>query len=160
VLLGANLGTRPEDLYRALIEATAFGTRMIIETFAASDVPVDEIIAGGGLPERDKLLMQIYSDVTGREMKIGRSGQAAALGSAMHAAVAAGPERGGYGSIVEAARAMAGLKDEVYRPNREAHAVYSELFEEYKKLHDYFGRYQNPVMKRLREIKSRSVPAR
>jgi L-ribulokinase len=159
VLIGANLGTKPEEIYRALVEATAFGTRMIIETFAANGVAVREIITCGGLPDKNKLLMQIFSDVTGREMKVGRSAQATALGSAMHASVAAGKARGGYDSIVEAAAAVAGLKDEVYRPDPNAHALYTALFEEYKKLHDYFGRYQNPVLKRLKEIRARTLAA-
>ena len=90
LLIGATLATKPEEIYRALIEATAYGTRMIIETFQANGVPVHEIVATGGLPDRNKLLMQVYADVTGRPIKIGASGQGPALGSAMHGAVAAG----------------------------------------------------------------------
>ena len=137
LLLGATLATKPEEIYRALIEATAYGTRMIIETFEANGVPVHEIVATGGLPDRNKLLMQIYADVSGRPIKVGASGQGPALGSAMHGAVAAGSAAGGYDSIVEAAQQMARLRDEQYIPNPEAKAVYDQLYGEYVTLHDY-----------------------
>jgi L-ribulokinase len=152
LLLGATLGTRAPDIYRALIEATAFGTRLIIETFEKHGVPVKEIVAAGGLPEKNKLLMQIYSDVTGREFRIIGSAQGPALGSAMHAAVAAGA----YPNIQEAAKAMGKLKDEVYRPIPEHQAVYDKIYAEYVTLHDYFGRGQNDVMKRLRKIRNQA----
>jgi L-ribulokinase len=154
MLLGATLSTRAEDVYRALIEATAYGTRMIIDTFQESGVNVDEIVACGGLPERNKLLMQIYADVTGREIRVSASEQAAALGSAMFGAVAAGQAAGGYDSIVEAARHMAQLRDVAYRPIAEHKAVYDQVFAEYARLHDYFGRGENDVMKRLKELKT------
>jgi len=153
MLLGATLATSAEEIYRALIEATAYGTRIIIETFEKSGVPVKELVACGGLPERNKLLMQIYSDVTGREIKVAASSQAGALGSAMFGAVAAGQAAGGYDTIFEAARYMAHLKDEVYRPIAENQAVYDQLYAEYVRLHDYFGRGQNDVMKRLKALK-------
>lgn len=155
MLLGATLATKAEDIYRALIEATAYGTRMIIDTFQKSGVAVDEIVACGGLPERNKLLMQIYADVTGREIKISASQQTPALGSAMFGAVAAGRAEGGYDSIFEAAQYMARLKDEVYKPIAEHRAVYDELYAEYERLHDYFGRGENDVMKRLKTLKAR-----
>ena len=154
LLLGATLATKPEEIYRALIEATAYGTRMIIETFAASGVPVHEIVATGGLPDRNKLLMQIYADVSGRPIKVGASGQGPALGSAMHGAVAAGKEAGGYDSIVEAAQHMARLRDEKYIPNPAAKAIYDQLYAEYVTLHDYFGRGANDAMKRLKALKA------
>ncbi|HSR33116.1 MAG TPA: ribulokinase, partial [Anaerolineae bacterium] len=155
MLLGATLATKAEDIYRALIEATAYGTRMIIDTFQKSGVAVDEIVACGGLPERNKLLMQIYADVTGREIKISASQQTPALGSSMFGAVAAGRAEGGYDSIFEAAQYMARLKDEVYKPIAEHRAVYDELYAEYERLHDYFGRGENDVMKRLKTLKAR-----
>ncbi len=155
LLLGTTLATRPEDIYRALIEATAYGTRMIIDTFQENGVDVDEIVACGGLPERNKLLMQIYADVTGREIKVSASQQTGALGSAMFGAVAAGRATGGYDSIVEAAQYMARLKDEMYTPIAEHKAVYDEVYAEYARLHDYFGRGENDVMKRLKELKAR-----
>jgi L-ribulokinase len=154
MLLGATLTTSAEDVYRALIEATAYGTRMIIDTFQKSDVAVDEIVTCGGLPERNKLLMQIYADVTGREIRISASQQTAALGSAMFGAVAAGSEGGGYDSLVEAAAKMARLKDEVFKPIAAHKAIYDQLYAEYERLHDYFGRGENDAMKRLKAIKA------
>ncbi len=155
MLLGATLATRAEDVYRALIEATAYGTRMIIDTFQENGVAVNEIVACGGLPERNKLLMQIYADVTGREIKISASDQTPALGSAMFGAVAAGRAAGGYDSIFEAAQHMARLKDQIYRPIAEHTAVYDQIYAEYARLHDYFGRGENDVMKRLKELKAK-----
>ncbi len=152
LLIGATLGTRAPDIYRALIEATAFGTRVIIEAFESSGVPIMELVAAGGLPEKNKLLMQIYSDVTGREFRIIGSAQGPALGSAMHAAVAAGA----YPDIQAAAKAMGKLKDEVFKPIAAHQAVYDRLFAEYLTLHDYFGRGQNDVMKRLRKIRNQA----
>ena len=157
VLLGATLSTRPEEIYRALIEATAYGTRVIIETFEEHGVPVRELVAAGGLPERNRLLMQIYADVTGREIKVVGTSQAGALGSAMHGAVAAGAEAGGFASIQDAAAAIGTLKDEVYRPIAEHKAVYDRLYAEYVQLHDYFGRGANDVMKRLKALRAESL---
>ncbi|MCK5427861.1 MAG: ribulokinase, partial [Anaerolineales bacterium] len=156
MLLGATLATTPEDIYRALIEATAYGTRMIIDTFEENGVAVNEIVACGGLPERNKLLMQIYADVTGKTIKISASEQTPALGSAMFGAVAAGSAVGGYDSIYEAAQKMARLKDEVYTPISENKAVYDLIYAEYKRLHDYFGRGENDVMKRLKDIRAQA----
>ena len=153
LIVGLTLNSKPYEIYRALIEATAFGTNMIIESFEKKGVQVIELYACGGLPEKNTLLMQIYSDVTGREIKIAASPQAPALGSAMFGAVAAGSANGGYDSIVDAARAMARIKKEVYKPNKKANDVYRKLFELYKVLHDYFGRDPNSVMKQLKKIK-------
>jgi L-ribulokinase len=155
LLVGMTLATRPEEIYRALIEATAFGTRAIIETFEANGVPVKEIVATGGLPDRNRLLMQIYADVTGREIKVAAAKQTPALGSAMFGAVAAGKAAGGYDSIFEASQAMAHLRDEKYTPNLDHKEVYDLLYSEYLTLHDYFGRGQNDVMKRLKSLKAR-----
>jgi L-ribulokinase len=155
LLIGATLATKPEDIYRALIEATAYGTRVIAEAFDSNGVAVNEIVACGGLPERNKLLMQIYADVTGRELKVAATPQAGAFGSAMFAAVAAGKEAGGYDTIFEAAQNMARLQDVVYRPNPAHKAVYDQLYAEYLKLHDYFGRGENDVMKRMKALKQR-----
>ena len=154
LLIGATLLTKPEEIYRALIEATAYGTRVIIEALETHGVPVWELVAAGGLPEKNKLLMQIYADVTGREIKVSGSTQAPGLGSAMFGAVAAGKANGGYDSIFEAAPVMGKLKDEAYKPNPEARAIYDKLFAEYICLHDYFGRGPNDVMKRLKNIKA------
>jgi len=150
LLIGATLATRAPDIYRALIESTAFGTRVIIEAFENSGVPIHTIVAAGGLPEKNALLMQIYADVTNREFRVIGSTQGPALGSAMHAAVAAGA----YPDIQAAADKMGKLKDEVFRPI-EAHVpVYDKLYAEYVTLHDYFGRGENDVMKRLRAIRN------
>lgn len=154
MMLGMTLLTKPEEIYRALIEATAYGTRVIIEAFQDNDVPVHEIVATGGLPDRNKLLMQIYADVTGRPIKVAGTHQGGALGSAMHGAVAAGKAAGGYDSIFEATRAMASLRDDAYTPDPVAKAVYDRLFAEYMLLHDYFGRGENDVMKRLKTLKA------
>ena len=154
MLVGATLATRPEEIYRALIEATAYGTRIIIETFEANGVPVNEIVATGGLPDRNKLLMQIYADVTGRPIHIAATHQGGALGSAMHGAVAAGKAAGGYDTIFDAARQMARLRDEAYHPDAENKQVYDRLYDEYVTLHDYFGRGANDVMKRLKQLKT------
>lgn len=157
MILGMTLLTQPEEIYRALIEATAYGTRLIIETFNRNKVPIHELIATGGLPDRNKLLMQIYADVTGLPIYIPKATQIGALGSAMHAAVAAGSGAGGYETIVEASRKMAGLRKESYQPVVEHSAIYDKLFAEYVALHDYFGRGSNDVMKRLKTIKSEAL---
>jgi len=154
LLIGATLATRPEEIYRALIEATAYGKRIIIETFQKNGVPIHELVACGGLPEKNKLLMQIYADVIGLPIKVSASKQTPALGSAMFGAVAAGRGLGGYDSIYDAAKVMAHLKDEVYVPNPEDQKVYEKLYAEYVILHDYFGRGTNDVMKRLKNIKA------
>ncbi|MBN2391573.1 MAG: ribulokinase [Anaerolineae bacterium] len=153
LLLGATLATRPEDIYRALIEATAYGARIIVEAFHGGGVPVNEIVACGGLPGRNRLLMQIYADVTGREIKVAGTDQAGALGSAMFAAVAAGKAAGGHQTIFEAAQAMAHLQERVYKPIPAHKAIYDQLYAEYVRLHDHFGRGANDVMKRLKSLR-------
>ena len=149
MLLGMSLATRPPDIYRALIESTAYGTREIIEAFEAQGIAVRELVAAGGLPEKNALLCQIFADVTGRQIKLSGSAQAPALGSAMHAAVAAGI----YADIQAAAEAMGKLKDGVVKPIAANQAVYDQLFAEYKRLYDYFGRGGNDAMKRLKAIR-------
>ncbi len=154
VLLGMTLATRAEEIYRALIEATAFGTRMIIEAFESKGVAVKELVACGGLPEKNQLLMQIYADVTGREIRLADPLQTcSALGAAMHGAVAAGSVSGGYDSIFEAAEHMARTQKLTYKPRPDHHEIYNKLFAEYRTLHDYFGRGANDVMKRLKAQK-------
>lgn len=157
LILGMTLATKPEDIYRALIEATAYGTRMVIETFEAHGVAVRDIVATGGLPDRNKLLMQIYADVTGRGIKVAASTQTPALGAAMFGAVAAGKARGGYDTIEAASAQMAALRDEAYTPIPENTAVYNELYKEYVSLHDTYGRGVNDVMKRLKAIRAASL---
>ncbi|MCT4542963.1 MAG: ribulokinase [Vallitalea sp.] len=154
VFLGMTLLTKPEELYRALIEATAFGKRKIIDTFEQSGVPVNELYACGGLPEKNKMLMQIFADITKKPIRISASAQTPALGAAMFASVAAGSDAGGYDNIVDAAKNMAKLKEEVYKPIPENVEVYEKLYKEYEQLHDYFGRGANDIMKRLKKIKA------
>jgi L-ribulokinase len=154
LLVGATLATKPEEIYRALIEATAYGKRIIIETFQKNGVPIHELVACGGLPEKNKLLMQIYADVIGLPIRISASKQTPALGSAMFGTVAAGNSHGGYDSIYDAARVMAHLKEDKYTPDLENQKIYEKLYVEYLLLHDYFGRGSNDVMKRLKAIKS------
>lgn len=154
VLLGMSLQTTAEEIYRALIEATAFGTRVIIETFEANDIPIHDLVAAGGLAEKSPLLMQIYADVTGRTFRLSGSDQTPALGSAMFGAVAAGAEAGGHATIEDASRAMARLKDVVYEPIPANVAVYDALYREYLRLHDLFGRGENDVLKRLRGVRA------
>ena len=153
LLVGLTLSSGPADIYRALIEATAFGTRVIIDAFEAGGVPIDRVVACGGLPERNRLLMQIYADVTGRSWQVAASSQTPALGAAMFAAVAAGPASGGYRDITEAAGWMAHLRDETFDPIERNVAVYERLYSEYVRLHDLFGRGVDPVMKTLKALR-------
>ena len=149
VMVGMTLLTKPEEVYRALIEATAYGTRMIIDTFDKYGVPIDELFACGGIAQKDELMMQIYADVTNMTIKISASKQTPALGSAMFGAVV-----GGYfKNLTEAAKVMTNLDEKVYEPNPQNVAVYDKLYAEYEILHDYFGRGENNVLKRLKEIK-------
>jgi len=145
LVLGQTLATRPEDTYRALLEATAFGTRVIVETFGGAGVPVTELVVAGGLL-KNRLLMQIYADVLNLPLSTIDSEQGPALGSAIHAAVAAGA----YPDVAAASAAMGRVNRGVYQPVPANVAAYGELFREYRTLHDYFGRGTNPVMRRLR----------
>ncbi len=149
LLLGMTLATRAPDIYRALIESTAFGTREIIEAFEARGIEVQELVAAGGLPQKNGLLRQIYADVTGRPFRLSGSAQAPALGAAMHAAVAAGV----YADIHAAAAEMGRLSEEVVTPIPANVAAYDKLFAEYKLLYNYFGRGANDAMKRLKALK-------
>lgn len=152
LVLGLTIATRPEEIYRALIESLAFGTRKIVDAFEAGGVPVTELYACGGLPYKNKLLMQIFTDVTGRSIRIARSEQTCALGSAMFGALAAGKRAGGFDDIEEAARKMAAVQRNVFRPKPANQKVYDRLYAEYDRLHDYFGRGENPVMKTLKAL--------
>jgi L-ribulokinase len=152
LIVGLTLGTRAEDVYRALIEATAFGTRKIIETFEASGLPVRDLIVAGGLL-KNPVIMQIYADVTRRPLHLIDSDQGPALGSAMHAAVAAGA----YPDIYAAAGAMGKLRRDVYAPDEARADAYDALYEHYSTLHDHFGRGGDDVMHALRHIRPREV---
>jgi L-ribulokinase len=154
MILGLTLDTRPEDIYRALIESTAFGTRYIVETLREQGVPVDEALCCGGLAEKNALLMQVYADVLQMELKVARSSQACALGSAMWGAVAAGAERGGYDTIQDAAGKMAGLREGIYTPNPAHKATYDALYAEYVTLAKYFAEGGSDAMRRLKALRS------
>jgi L-ribulokinase len=150
VVAGLTLATRPPDIYRALIESTAYGTRVIIDAFEAAGIGVAELVIAGGLM-RNTLIMQIYADVTGRPLSLIGSSQGPALGSAIHAAVAAGA----YPDVPAAAAAMGGMRRGAYLPAPASAAVYDELYREYVTLHDYFGRGANEVLHRLRALRDR-----
>ena len=152
MIAGLTLATRPPDIYRALVEATAFGTRVIIDAFTAAGLPVTELVIAGGLM-RNEAVMQIYADVTRRPLSLIGSEQGPALGSALHAAVAAGA----YPDVPAAAAAMGRKTDRAYLPDADSAAVYDELYAEYRTLHDYFGRGGNDVLRRLHAIRERAV---
>jgi L-ribulokinase len=152
LVLGMTLSTRPEDMYRALLEATAFGTRKIIESFDAAGVPVRELMVAGGLL-RNPVIMQIYADVTRYPLHLIGSEQGPALGAAMHAAVAAGA----YPDIRAAADAMGKLRRDVYTPDARRAEAYDALYGHYSALHDHFGRGGDDVMHALRRHASREV---
>ncbi|NJP67182.1 ribulokinase [Streptomyces spiramenti] len=155
LVLGQTLATRAEDVYRALLEATAFGTRVVVEAFAAAGVPVTELVVAGGLV-RNPLLMRIYADVLGMPLSVIRSGQGPALGAALHAAVAAGA----HPDIRAAAGAMGAVDRAVHRPDSAATAVYDRLYAEYLVLHDTFGRGGNDVMHTLRALRRSAAETR
>ncbi len=161
LLLGQTLYTVPAEIYRALIEATAFGALTIINRFEEYGVKVDQIVNCGGIAEKNPLVMQIYADVTGRPIKISRSAQTCALGAAIAGAVVAGSKAGGYDNYADAQKAMTGLKPKIFQPNPKAHAVYQRLYALYRKVHDAFGTQQGdgslyPVMKELIEIRNQA----
>jgi L-ribulokinase len=153
LILGQTLHTTRAEIYRALIEATAFGARAILERVEEYGVPVKTVVCAGGIAEKNPLLMQIYADVTGREMRVARSAQACALGSAVAAAVVAGT----HPDFATAQKAMTGWKDVVYRPRRAEKAAYNKLYKLYMKLYDNLGGVRNvnlgKVMKDLLAIK-------
>ncbi|HNQ87867.1 MAG TPA: ribulokinase [Verrucomicrobiota bacterium] len=156
LLLGQTLYTTPAEIYRALIEATAFGALTIINRLEEYGVAVRQIVNCGGIAEKNPVVMQIYADVTGRPMSVSRSAQTCALGAAIAGAVAAQV----YPNCAKAQAAMTGLKPRVFRPNPKAHAVYAELYGLYRKLHDAFGTADwsgnlHDVMKRLLDLRHR-----
>ena len=151
VVAGLTLATRAPDIYRALIESTAFGTRVIIDAFEAAGIGVSELVIAGGLA-RSELIVQVYADVTRRPLGLVSSGQGPALGSAIHAAVAAGA----YPGVPAAAAAMGSHRPAVYTPDPASADVYDDLYAEYVTLHDYFGRGANEVLHRLRAVRDRA----
>ena len=152
LLVGLTLDTRPEDVYRALIEATAFGTRTIVEAYENAGVAVHDITAAGGLL-KNRFLMQVYSDVLDRPLHTTASEQGPALGSAIHAAVAAGA----HPDLRTASAAMSRTRRTAYAPDPRRAAAYAELHAEYTALHDHFGRGGSTVMHRLRDLRARAA---
>jgi len=148
MIVGLTIGTRPEEIYRAVIESTAYGVRAIVEAFETGGLTINEIRASGGIAKKDPMMMQIYADVLGRELSVFDTEQGGAHGSAIYAAVAAGA----YPTVRQAAQVMSVKHATVYRPIPGNHAVYNELYAEYIRLYDYFGRGENAVMRRLRRI--------
>jgi L-ribulokinase len=161
LLLGQTLYTTPAEIYRALIEATAFGALTIINRFEEYGVKINQVINCGGIAEKNPVVMQIYADVTGRPMSVSRSAQTCALGSAVAAAVVAGAHK----NFSTAQKAMTGLKPRVFKPDAKAHAVYRELYSIYKQLHDAFGRESwkgnlHGTMKQLIAIRQKARSAK
>ena len=150
MILGMNLQTKPEEIYRSLMEAAAFGARMIVEHYRKHNIPVTEFKASGGISRKNPLMMQIYADVLQLPVKVMDTDQGGALGAAIMGATAAGAGFGGYDGLRSAIAAMAAGVEVTYEPNKQHQAVYDELYNEYCKLHDYFGRGGNNVMKRIR----------
>lgn len=147
VLVGLNLNTKPEEIYRALIEATAYGTKRIIDIYEENGIKINKLYAAGGIAEKDEMLMQIYSDVTGREIYLSGTNQACAYGSAVLGAV----NENGYASLNEASEKMKKLKDILYKPVKENTEAYYELYKEYVKLSEYFSQSNN-IMHKLKDI--------
>ena len=163
LLVGQTLYTKPEEIYRSLIEATAFGALKIIDRFEEYGVVIKEIVCCGGIAEKNSLLMQIYADVTGREMRISPSTQSCALGAAIAAAVVAGKSGGGYDNFAEAQAAMCRDEELIYHPSGQNHKVYQQLYTLYKQLHDAFGLEEFSgslanIMKKLLIIKDEVRP--
>ncbi len=154
LIVGATLSTRPEEIFHALVEATAFGTRAIVESYTDQALPVSSIVAGGGLT-RNAMLMQIYADVTGRQIAVAGAPQASALGAAMLGAVAAGARRGGHDALTDAVARMAPGPARLYEPIEANRRHYDLLYREYKRLYDYFGRGGSEVMRTLRGMRRR-----
>ena len=151
LLMGLTLNTKPEDVYRAMIEATAFGTRLIIDVYKTNGIVIKELIACGGLTSNE-LLLQIYSDICGLEIKVAASPQTTALGAAILGAMAVGSKGGGFDSYEQAIDKMTIPAKRVYKANPHNQNVYSEMFKNYVLLHDFFGRENPSLMKNLKPV--------
>lgn len=152
-IIGLTLSTKPEEIYRALLESTAFGTRKIVDNFKDGGINVSEMFVCGGIPQKNRLLLQIYADVLNCEIKIADSNEITALGSAMYAATAAGAEKGGYDNIFDAADQLAKVKKETIIPNPDYVERYNQLYEIYQNIHGYFGIEQVDLMHQLKQMK-------
>ncbi|WP_407647710.1 FGGY-family carbohydrate kinase [Clostridium brassicae] len=154
MILGMTLKTKPEEIYRALIEATAYGTRNIIEKFEKHGVAVNEMCVAGGIPSKNPMLVQIYSDVCNKEIKVVDTNQSGALGSAILGIAAAKEKFTGYKNANDIARHLGKVKKKTFKPIKENVIIYNSLYKEYLNLHDYFGKGENNIMKRLKQIKA------
>lgn len=159
LVLGLTLSSRPEEIYRALVESTAFGTRKIIDNFTENGMPVGELYFTGGIPRKSPFVMQVYADVLGMTARVAGSDQGSAFSSALFGLVAAGSAAGGYDTIVEAAAALVPAGGAVYTPRAEHAAVYDALYAEYLRLHDHFG-LESGVMKRLATLRREAAARR
>jgi L-ribulokinase len=163
LILGQTLHTTRAEIYRALIEATAFGARAIVERVREYGVPIDRVVCCGGIAEKNDLFMQIYADVIGQPMLLAGSPQTPALGAAISAAVTAGAAAGGYDSFADAQGRMTSLKEKRFTPDPEARGVYDELYAMYRELHDVFGGVEGgpaelgTIMKRLLAVRQRAM---
>ena len=155
-IIGMTAQTKPEEIYRAIIEAMAFGTRTIVESFIESGVPVKEIVAVGGIAEKNPHLMQIFADILGMQIRLAGSSQGTALGAAVFGALVGGKTRGGYDNIFSAVNAIGKTKELCYSPDPEKHSAYAPLFERYRKLYHYFGIEEKEIMHFLKDRKSES----
>lgn len=151
LIVGLNLNTRPEEIYRALVEATAFGTRTIVENFESHGATVSRIYACGGLANKSPLVMQIYADILGRDIYVSESKQAAACGCAIHAAVALGKDRGGFDTMEDAVTHLVSPPSKCWHPTPAHREIYNKLFGAYTALHDFFGRTHPELMKNLKQ---------
>ena len=156
LIIGMTMNTKPHEIYRALIESTAFATKTIFDTLENNGVKIDRLHAGGGIAKKNPFAMQMLSDVLGKEICVSSASQIPALASAIYASVAAGSENGGYSSISEATKRMAAPFEVTYLPDVERQSQYMRLYNEYLILHDFFGRGGNDVMKRLRVISDKA----
>ena len=161
LLMGQTLLTSPAEIYRALIEATAFGARVIIDRLEKHRLKVEEVVCCGGISEKNEMLLQIYADVLGRPIRLTRSAEACALGAAVFASVAAGKEAGGYATAEEAQKKMCHLRDRAFQPKADHKAVYEELYKIYLALHNALGGLEKRselgwIMKKLFETKKRA----
>ena len=148
-----NLQTKPEDIYMALIEATGFGTRLIVEEFEKAGIAIDSIVMSGGIPLKNPMLVQIYADILNREIHVCQTTQAGAVGAAILGVAAASSEVTGYHSLTNIAEALGKKGETAYTPNPENVDTYTQLYDEYITLYEYFGKGANDVMKRLNKMR-------
>ena len=157
VIIGYTLKSKPEEIYRALLESTAFGTRKIVENFENHNIPIQKLVACGGLSFKSSLLMQIYADVCGIPVYVMGSTEIPARGAALFGAVAAGGGRGGFNSIQEAAVKLAPPLYNIYHPNLQNHSVYDQLYRIYNQLYEYFGVSEVGLIHEIKNIRMRNL---